>query len=164
MIPAILAALVLVLTLAGPASADVQPGWFLLIPQALGGVVDQSPPLDRVAAGASEVQKVAQPIRQAVAAIRARVLSGVAPTDLRAISTDLVHVNNAGEIQVYVILTEVQPAYVARLEAMGLRIELTLPDFRIIQGWVPANAVDLIAACDFVAEVKPPGYPVPRGG
>jgi hypothetical protein len=57
----ILAALGLVLTVAGPASADGQPGWFLLVPQVLGGVVDQSAPLDRVAAEASEAQKVAQP-------------------------------------------------------------------------------------------------------
>jgi hypothetical protein len=155
-IPVILAVLGLIVTVARPLSADGQPGWFLL--------VDQSEPLDRVAAGASEAQRVAQPIREAIAAIQARILSGVGPTDLRAISNDLVHVNNAGEIQVYVIFTEFRPEYAARLEAMGLRIELTLPDYRLIQGWVPANTIDLIAGLDFVAEVKPPGYPVPRGG
>ena len=111
---------------------------------------------------ASGVEKVAQPIREAVAAIQAHKRSGDAPTDLRAISTDLVRVNSAGEIQVYVILTEFQVHFVAQIEVAGLRIELRLPEFRVIQGWVPFNAIDTIAGLDFVAEVKPPGYPVPR--
>ena len=113
---------------------------------------------------AREAQKVARPIRDAVVAVLARVRGGAAPADLRAVSTELVHVNDAGEIQVYVILIEFRPEYVAQLVTTGLRVELTLPDYRLVQGWIPANLVDRISGFDFVAEVKPPGYPVPRRG
>ena len=113
---------------------------------------------------APEMQKVAWPIRDAVAAVLARLRGGAAPADLRAVSTELVHVNDAGEIQVYVILVAFRPEYVAQLVTTGLRVELTLPDYRLVQGWVPANLVDRISGFDFVTEVKPPGYPVPRSG
>jgi len=113
---------------------------------------------------APEMQKVARPIRDAVAAVLARLRGGAAPADLRAVSTELVHVNDAGEIQVYVILVAFRPEYVAQLVTTGLRVELTLPDYRLVQGWVPANLVDRISGFDFVTEVKPPGYPVPRNG
>src|SRR5439155_20008145 len=91
----------------------------------------------RTAAGEDpDAPKVAQPIREAMEAIRARMLSGAASADLRATSTAFVHVNDAGEIQVYVILTEFRRAYVTRLEIVGLRLELTLPDVRLVQGWI----------------------------
>jgi hypothetical protein len=112
----------------------------------------------------SAAQKVAQPIQDAVAAIRARRLSATEAGPLSSLSTDLVRINDAGEIQVYVILTEPRPMYVTQLEAVGLRVELTLPNLHLVQGWVPASAVSVIAAFDFVTEVKPPGYPVRHDG
>ena len=121
-------------------------------------------PSATAALGAPEKQKVAPPIRDAVAAVLARLRGGAAPADLRAVSTDLVHVNDVGEIQVYVILVEFRLEHVAKLAATGLKVELTLPDDRLIQGWIPANLVDRVSGFDFVAEVKPPGYPVPRSG
>ena len=123
-----------------------------------------SHPSGTAALGAPEEQKVARPIRDAVAAVLARLRRGAAPADLRAVSTELVHVNDSGEIQVYVILIEFRPEYVAQLVTTGLKVELTLPDDRLIQGWIPANLVDRVSGFDFVAEVKPPGYPVPRSG
>ena len=72
-------------------------------------------------------------------------------------------VNEAGEIQVYVILTEFSKANVATIEGLGLRVEVTLPSRRLVQGWAPGPAVDAIAALDFVQSVKPPSYPVRDG-
>ena len=72
-------------------------------------------------------------------------------------------VNDAGEIQVYVVLTEWRPEHVAELEALGLRVEATVPTRRLIQGWVPSHAVDDIAALDAVKEVKPPAYGMREG-
>lgn len=81
----------------------------------------------------------------------------------QALSTHRVRVNAAGEIQAYVLLTEYRTEHVARLEALGMRVELTLPDFRVVQGWIPADVVEAVAMLDFVRQVKPPDYPVPRG-
>ena len=77
-------------------------------------------------------------------------------------STDRVRVNAAGEIHVYVILTEFRPEHVVRLEALGMRVELTLPAFLLVQGWIPGGAIETVAALAFVREVKPPDYPIPR--
>ncbi len=144
-----------------PAQCLVILGLTLAVLTACAGT---SHPPGTAALGAPEEQKVARPIRDAVAAVLARLRGGAAPADLRAISTELVHVNDAGEIQVYVILIEFRPEYVAQLVTTGLRVELTLPDYRLVQGWIPANLVDRVTGFDFVSEVKPPGYPVPRSG
>ncbi len=105
------------------------------------------------------MQKVAEPVREAVAAINAlRQTSPVA--NFRALSTELVHVNDAGHIQIYVILTEFLPEHVSQLSALGLEVEVTLPESRLVQGWMPASILDRLAELGFVAEVKPPGYPV----
>ena len=113
------------------------------------------------AAGSAE--KVARPIADVVAAVEARRASTAAP-DLRELSTDLVRVNEAGEIQVYVVLTAFRPEYVTRLEGTGVRIEFVLPEFRLVQGWVAAARIADVARFEFVAEVRPPGYPVRRPG
>jgi hypothetical protein len=54
----------------------------------------------------------------------------------------LARINPAGEIHVYVELVEFPPEYVAQLEAHGLTVEVVLPPFQLIQGWLPAGAVD----------------------
>jgi subtilisin family serine protease len=84
-------------------------------------------------------------------------------TSIRELSNAAVRLDEAGAIHVYVILGEFRPEYVARLEALGLRVEITLPEFRLVQGWIPSTAVDAVAALDFVQQVKPPGYPMRKG-
>jgi Subtilase family/FG-GAP-like repeat len=114
----------------------------------------------RTQAGQSaDSQKVAPALREAAAAVQDRMLNGKDGSPPDAVSTDIVRVNPAGEIHVYVILTEFRPEHVAALAALGLGVELTLPDFQLVQGWLPAAALDAIAALDFVKEVRPPGYP-----
>jgi hypothetical protein len=112
----------------------------------------------KVAAGSPKVDASIYAVMSALEA-RGR---GAQAEGLSELSSDGVRVNNAGEIQVYVILVEFEPAYVSQLEALGLRVEITLPDFRLVQGWLPAGAVDAVAALDFVQQVKPPGYAVPK--
>ncbi|PYN98559.1 MAG: hypothetical protein DMD91_14845 [Candidatus Rokuibacteriota bacterium] len=107
--------------------------------------------------------KIASAVREAVDGVLAYVPSAKS-RGLEALSTAVTRINVAGEIHVYVILTDFRPEYVAQLETMGLRVEQTLPDVRLIQGWAPANLVDLIAGFDFVVEVKPPGYAVSKAG
>src|SRR5262249_47938536 len=73
-------------------------------------------------------------------------------------SSRVVRVDDAGQVQVYLLLDEYRPEHVAALEGLGLRVEITLPDFRLVQGWLPSDAVDAVAALDFVRQIKPPGY------
>lgn len=73
-------------------------------------------------------------------------------------SDNLVRVNERGEIQVYVILKEFSPDRVAQLEGLGLRVELTLPTHRLIQGWVHYEVLEAIAADDNVQHIRPPDY------
>ena len=111
-----------------------------------------------------EAAKVASSVRDAIEAIASTAAVPSAPRDLRALSTRLVHVSATGELQLYVILGDFQPAHVQHLEASGLRVELTLPAHRLVQGWLPANLVDVVAALPFVVEVRAPGYPVAHVG
>ncbi len=95
--------------------------------------------------------------------VQLRRSADATPDGLRKLSSKLVRVNDAGEIQVYVVLTEWSADYVAVLEARGLRVEHTVPNRRLIQGWVPSGVVDEIAALDAVKEVKPPSYLMKHG-
>jgi hypothetical protein len=106
--------------------------------------------------------KIHPAIAAMVSAIEVR-RSAEAVAGLRTLSTELVRVNDAGEIQVYVILSDFEPSCVSRLRALGLRVEVELPRFRLVQGWVPSGAVDAVAALDCVRAVKPPAYPAREG-
>jgi hypothetical protein len=103
------------------------------------------------------MQKVSPALRAVITQLPGHVANP------QVLSTHRVRVNAAGEIQAYVLLTEYRTEHVARLEALGMRVELTLPDFRVVQGWIPGDVVEAVAMLDFVRQVKPPDYPVPRG-
>src|SRR6266704_757699 len=76
--------------------------------------------------------KVHSAISSVVSAIEARksAESTESVGGFKKLSTKQVRVNDAGEIQVYVILTEFNKANVATLEGLGLRVEVTLPKQR----------------------------------
>lgn len=111
----------------------------------------------------SHSPKVHSAISAVASAVEVRRSTESTPAGLKKLSTNLVRVNDAGEIQVYVVLTEWSPEHVAQLEALGLRVEATVPTRRLIQGWVPSHALDDIAALDVVKEVKPPAYGMREG-
>lgn len=104
-------------------------------------------------------RKIAPQLLRTIVDVEARA-TGDAPA---APETPLVRTSAIGEVHVYVILATFRPDCVARLQSLGLRVEVTLPEFRLVQGWAPASALDAIAALDFVKEVRPPDYPVQRG-
>ena len=111
----------------------------------------------------SRSHKVHSAISAVASAIEVRQSTESTPAGLKKLSTKLVRVNDAGEIHVYVVLTEWSPEHVAALEALGLRVEATVPTRRLIQGWVPSHALDDVAALDAVKEVKPPAYGMREG-
>jgi hypothetical protein len=121
------------------------------------GSADASSPARGKPRGAAA--KVSAPIRSVLASMQQQALGADGERFVARYSTDLVRVNPAGEIQVYVELVEFRPEHVARLAAQGLRVQVTLPQFRLLQGWLPASAVDAVAALDFVKEVRAPDYP-----
>ena len=102
-------------------------------------------------------------ISGAASTIEVRRSTESTPAGLARLSTTLLRVNDVGEIQVYVVLTEWSPEHVVALEALGLRVEATVPNRRLIQGWVPSHALDDVAALDAVKEVKPPAYGTHQG-
>src|SRR5215471_6525912 len=97
-------------------------------------------------------QKIASVLREHADLVRSRVTAGQTAR-LSAMSTPLVRVHDTGEMQVYVIVTDASSANVAHLERLGLAVEVVLVDHGLVQGWVPADALDLIAALDFVKEI-----------
>jgi hypothetical protein len=98
----------------------------------------------------SAISKPTGPSRKVSSALRA------VPNATR--STRSVRVSHAGEIQVYVEVKEFRPEYLAQLETAGLRVEGSLPEFRLVQGWIASSAVDIVAGLDFVKRVRPPAY------
>src|SRR5687768_1245433 len=66
----------------------------------------------------SRSPKVHSAISAVASAIAVRRSTESTPAGLKALSTKLVRVNDAGEIQVYVVLTEWRPEHVAELEAL----------------------------------------------
>ena len=87
----------------------------------------------------SRSPKVHSAIAAVASAIEVRRATESTPAGFKKLSTKLARVNDAGEIHVYVVLTEWSPEHVAALEALGLRVEATVPTRRLIQGWVPAT-------------------------
>ena len=111
----------------------------------------------------SRSHKVHSAISAAASAVEVQRSTESVAAGLKKPSANLVRVNAAGEIHVYVVLTEWRPEHVAALEALGLRVEATVPPRRLIQGWVPGHVLDDVAALDAVKEVKPPAYGMREG-
>ncbi len=121
-------------------------------------ITEERAAVDKEAGAAA---KVSSPIRARLSQGERRALdvAGQPPIGV-SFASDLVRVDPAGEIHVYVELVEFRAKYVAQLENHGLRVEVSLPQFRLVQGWLPASAVDAVAALDFVKELRQPDYGV----
>jgi hypothetical protein len=120
---------------------------------------------DAAAAGArakpsGPAAKVSAALRSVLTSMERQTLGVDGQRFVARYSTNLVRVNPAGEIQVYVELVEFRPEYVAQLEGQGLRVQVSLPHARLLQGWLQAGAVDAVAGLDFVKAIRPPDYPV----
>jgi Subtilase family len=128
----------------------------------LRGATEESAPARASRKPTGARAKVSAPLRGVLSNVQQQAIDSVGQTAAARPSTNLVRVNPAGEVQVYVELAEFGPEHVARLESLGLRIQTRLPQFRLIQGWLPTAAVDAVAALDFVKEVRQPDYRVPN--
>lgn len=83
----------------------------------------------------------------------------------RQFSTRLIKVNNRGMIQIYLQLTEVNPARLAALRAIAdIDIELTNEGLQLLQCWAPYEKIEALAALNFVVRVRRPQYGTPQSG
>lgn len=103
--------------------------------------------------------KVASIIQNMVAVVAQGAKPGAAES-LANLSNSLVHVSPAGELHVYIVLHAYRREHVAHLEGLGLRVELVLEEFALVQGWAPAIAIDALSRPSFVKYIRPPGYPM----
>lgn len=76
--------------------------------------------------------------------------------------TGLVRSDTAGNIQVYVHVTDTSAAHLDELGKHGLQNMLASPALRIVQGWVKPQYLTELAALSFVTRVTPPRYAIPR--
>lgn len=137
------------------------------VPLALPAAIPQSPRL-------TNHPKLAPPLSRLLDAaieagtkgeqIRPETLNAL-PDDLRPlVQTQLMRINAAGEVQVYVEVENVGGGIVEALEAAGIRVERVDDDALIVQAQVPVLRLDKLAAIDRVKAVRLPDYGVLRAG
>jgi hypothetical protein len=73
-------------------------------------------------------------------------------------------VDDAGRVQVYVTVTDTNPATLAALQQHDLDVEIVNDGFALVQGWVPVDQLEALAAEAVVRKVAPPSYGVTRTG
>lgn len=79
-------------------------------------------------------------------------------------STPLVKVDDEGNVQVYVHMSETSGENIEQLKGMGLVPEITNDDLKIVQGWIPGGSLEKAAELGFVTRITPPSYGHPRVG
>jgi subtilisin family serine protease len=121
-------------------------------------ILPSAMPVPNVSKPTSPVErKIAPPIQ----AIRQLSLKADSPAKL---SNRLVHVNDVGEVQVYVRANDLSKATLDKMVASGLRIVIANDKLKTVQGWVSLGAIEKLARLPSVARITPPAYPVLRAG
>jgi len=73
-------------------------------------------------------------------------------------SSDLLKVDGAGRVQVYVWVTDTGEQALGILSGLSLDVELVNKDFGILQGWIPVSNLERLAAEPLVLKIRPPSY------
>jgi len=100
--------------------------------------------------GRITVQRIAPGPRLAMDALPERVQDAIRGRRLR--------LNDANEIQVYILMSAVTDERVAQLTAAGVTIEIPDTGRRRVQARVPASRLRLIASLPFVDYIRFPAY------
>jgi len=86
-------------------------------------------------------------------------LPSLLPDNLKAlVNAKMMRLNAKGEVQVYVRVAGADVAVLQALAMAGVTVERVSDDGTIVQGWVPATALDALAALDAVTFVRLPDY------
>jgi len=83
---------------------------------------------------------------------------------LQDLSTALLKVDDAGNIDVKLTVTSFGDEQLGQLQDLGMDIGITLPKYGIIEGSLPYSQVEAVAGLDFVVNVGTPGYAVHNTG
>lgn len=106
-------------------------------------------------------RKIDSSILQVIREVEKRISSarpGATPK-LQDLSTPLLKIDDTGSIEVKLTVTSLSDERLEQLEALGLQIGLTLPEYGVIEGSLRYDQVEAVAALDFVVSVATPGYP-----
>jgi hypothetical protein len=77
-----------------------------------------------------------------------------------AFSTPQVKVSPRGTIHAHLHVKAFNASHLAALESKGFELEIANAVLNLIQGWVPFDRVEEVAALDFVNWIEPPTYEV----
>jgi subtilisin family serine protease len=79
-------------------------------------------------------------------------------------SSPTLKVDGAGRVQVYVYVAYTDPATLAVLVQQGVEVEIVNDHFRIVQGWIPVESLDALAAEAVVLRIRLPSYGLTQSG
>ncbi len=91
---------------------------------------------------------------------RAAALRGGQGAVFNDLSTPLLKIDGTGDIEIKLTVTAAGSEQLRQLEALGMKLRTTLPEYGIIEGSVPYGQVEAVAGLGFVTNVSTPGYPV----
>jgi hypothetical protein len=129
--------------------------------QPVGGLRSPGPPTTEAS------RKLAAPLRALLADFRADGIEAGTEAAREAalrVSSPQLRVDALGRVQVYVAVADAADAALAPLRGLGLDVELVNADLRLVQGWVPVDALEALAGAANVLRVKLPSYGVPDAG
>jgi hypothetical protein len=108
-------------------------------------------------------KKIGSRLRGLIADFRAlEIVGGIAAA--QRFSSDILKVNNAGRVQIYVHVNDTSEQALDTLRRHGLDIEVVNDDFGIVQGWIPVTNLEALAAESVVVKVRPPSYAIHNTG
>jgi hypothetical protein len=79
-------------------------------------------------------------------------------------SSPAVRVDDAARVHVDVTVTDASETGLAVLRAHGLDVEIVNEQFGVVEGWIPAENLEALAAEPVVVIVRPPSYATRRIG
>ena len=83
----------------------------------------------------------------------------------RNFSTSMLKINNEGVIEVKLTVSDnISDEQINQLKNLGMDIQITLPEYGIVEGSLPYDAVETVAGLDFVKHVGTPGYAILNTG
>ncbi len=85
-------------------------------------------------------------------------LLGTDPSMQAYVEGGLLRLDEGGRAQVYFHVTEADTAALSELESKGAVIETTNDEGTLVQAWGPVNALEQLAAADYVTAVTLPKY------
>lgn len=112
-------------------------------------------------------KKIVARLRGLIADFRAQGITRATAAAMNAatrFSSPTLKVDNAGRVQVYVLVTDTTARTLAILRQHDLDIEIVNQDSATVQGWIPVEYLEGLAGEAVVVKIRPPRYGMPRTG